>query len=62
MIAVGHSIVVIIYHLLKGQVTYNELGGDYFDKLDTIRLTRILVRRLERLGHEVVLRPKEPAA
>ena len=42
--------------------TYSELGGDYFDRLDTERLTRTLVRRLERLGHEVVLKPKEPAA
>jgi len=62
LVALGHTILVMIYHLLSEQTTYAELGADYFDRLDTERLTRTLVRRLERLGHEVVLRPKEPAA
>lgn len=62
LVAVGHTILVMIYHLLREGTTYQELGGDYFDRLDSERLTRTLVRRLERLGHEVVLKPKEPAA
>jgi transposase len=62
LVAVGHTILVMIYHLLRRGTTYAELGADYFDRLDTDRLTRTLVRRLERLGHEVVLKPKEPAA
>jgi transposase len=62
LIAVGHTILVIIYHLLREGKTYQELGGDYFDRVDKERLTRTLVRRLERLGHEVALKPKEPAA
>jgi transposase len=62
LLAVGHTILVIIYHLLRDGATYTDLGGDYFDRLDTDRLTRTLVRRLERLGHEVVLKPKESAA
>jgi transposase len=62
LMAVGHTILVMIYHLLREGTTYKELGADYFDRLDTDRLTRTLVRRLERLGHEVVLKPKEPAA
>lgn len=62
LVAVGHTILVMIYHLLREGTTYAELGADYLDRLDTDRLTRSLVRRLERLGHEVVLKPKEPAA
>jgi transposase len=62
LVAVAHTILVIIHRLLTERVGYQDLGGDYFDRLDTNRLTRTLVRRLERLGHEVVLRPKEPAA
>jgi transposase len=62
LVAVGHTILVMIYHMLREGTTYAELGSDYFDRLDTERLTRTLVRRLERLGHEVVLKPKEPAA
>jgi hypothetical protein len=34
-----------------------ELGADHFDRLDPQRLTRHLVRRLERLGHKVTLEP-----
>jgi transposase len=62
LIALGHTILVIIYHVLKKRTTYQELGPDYFDRLESERLTRNLVRRLERLGHQVTLQPKEPAA
>jgi transposase len=62
LLAVGHTILVIVYHVLKKRTTYKELGGDYFEKMDANRLTRSLVRRLQRLGHEVVLKPKEPVA
>jgi transposase len=62
LVALGHTILVIIYHLLKHQTTYRELGADYLDRLDTERLTRNLVRRLERLRHKVTLQPQEPAA
>jgi transposase len=60
LVAVGHTILVIIYHLLKKGNTYADLGPDYLDQLDTQGLTRGLVRRLERLGHEVTLKPREP--
>jgi len=62
LLAVGHTILVIVYHLLRDQKKYQDLGADYLDRLDTNRLTRQLVRRLERLGHDVVLKPKESAA
>jgi len=62
LVALGHTILGIIYHVLQDQTTYRELGPDYFDHLDTARLTRALVRRLERLGHQVTLQPQQPAA
>ena len=62
LVALGHTILVIIYPLLKEQTPYRELGPDDFDQLDTERLTRALVRRLERLGHQVTLQPQQPAA
>jgi len=62
LVALGHSILSMVYHLLKQHTTYRELGPDYFDRLDTVRLTRTLVRRLERLGHRVTLQPQESAA
>ena len=60
LVALGHTLLVIIYHLLRDGTSYRELGPDYFEQLEGERLTRSLVRRLERLGHQVSLTPKEP--
>jgi transposase len=57
LIAVGHSILVILYYLLKEGSQYADLGVDFFDRLEPERLTRYYVKRLERLGHSVKLEP-----
>ena len=62
MVAVGHSILVIIYHVLRDQQPYNELGGNYFDERNRQATERRLVRRLEKLGYEVSVKPAAPAA
>jgi transposase len=54
-IAVAHAILVIAYQILKNGVEYHELGADYFDRLNPVRLTRRLVKRLEGLGFQVML-------
>jgi transposase len=56
-VAVGHTILVIAYHLLERSCDYEELGGDYFDKRDRQFVERRLVRRLEGLGYKVSLDP-----
>jgi transposase len=56
-VAVAHSILKVVYHILKDGRPYQDLGGSYFDRLDPQRLTRYLVRRLERLGLKVTLEP-----
>jgi transposase len=55
LIAVGHSILVIVYYLLKEGTHYADWGADFFDRLEPQRLTRYYVRRLEQLGHKVAL-------
>jgi transposase len=60
--AVAHSVLVIIYHVLSTKKPYSDLGADYFDKLDTTRITRRSVQRLEALGYQVTLTPKEVAS
>jgi transposase len=62
VVAVAHTILVIIYHLLCDQTTYQELGATYFDERERQEVERRLVRRLEALGNTVTLQPKEPAA
>jgi transposase len=57
LVAVGHTLLVIIYHVLKRGTTYAELGADFLERLEPERLTRQLVKRLEALGHKVTLEP-----
>lgn len=55
-VAVAHSILVIVYHLLDRDVDYADLGSDYFTRrVDPERRTRRLVEQLQALGHEVTL-------
>jgi transposase len=55
LIAVGHSMLVIFYHIFKRGTSYADLGGDFFDRLEPDRLTRYYVKRLQCLGHKVTL-------
>jgi transposase len=61
-VAIAHKILVAIYHMLSQQVSYNDLGDLYLDKLNKNHLTRNLVHRLERLGYQVTLTLQEKAA
>ncbi len=61
-VAVGHTILVIVYYLLKRGTVYEELGGGYFDERDRQAVERRLVRRLEAMGNKVILEPTQPAA
>jgi transposase len=60
-LAVAHSILVIIYHLLRDGSTYRDLGSTYFDERDQQAVQKRLVRRLERLGYRVDLQPRSEA-
>ena len=55
--AVAHSILVIIYHLLREGVPYEEHGDAFFEERDRQLTEKRLVRQLERLGHQVTLQP-----
>jgi transposase len=58
IVAVAHSILVAADYMLRDEIPYQELGGDYFIRReDQERLTRRLVRQLERLGQRVILEP-----
>jgi transposase len=56
-VAVGHTILVIAYHLLRDGTDYHELGPRYFDERDRRAVERRLVHRLEGLGYTVSLQP-----
>jgi len=59
IVAVGRSILVIIWHLLSNpDLEYNELGSDYYDRhVNTAIKRRNHIRQLEALGYKVTLEP-----
>jgi transposase len=61
IIATAHQLLIIAYHLLRDGGLYRELGGGYYDSLHPVRTQNRLIRRLERLGLQVDLRPAHPA-
>ena len=56
-VAVAHSILVIMYHLLKNQTTYQEKGEAFFEEQERQGTEKRLVRQLSRLGYRVELQP-----
>jgi transposase len=61
IVAVQHAMLVALWHMLKHRVPHQDLGADYFDQRNTARLRRHHVRRLEKLGYDVVLVEKAAA-
>ncbi len=62
VVAVAHTILVIIYHLLRDGTNYRDLGATYFDERDRQAVEHRLVRRLQALGNTVTLQRHDPAA
>ena len=56
-VAVGHSILVIAWHLLTDNCAYADPGGDYFVRRDTDRQRQRAVAQLQALGYRVALEP-----
>jgi hypothetical protein len=57
-VAVAHSIIVAVWHILHDDTDYQDLGPDYFvRRLDPERTQRRLVRQLEALGLTVTVEP-----
>jgi transposase len=57
-VAVGHSILVIAWHILRDEASYHELGGDWFDRRrDPDARQQRLIRQLEELGLRVTVEP-----
>jgi transposase len=55
VVAVGHQILEIAFHIMRDGVTYDELGPDYFDRRHRDRTVRRHVRQLEALGFHVTI-------
>ena len=62
MVAVAHSILRIVYHLLLDEHPFEDLGEAYFDQRQRQHVSRRLKQRLECLGYRVQLEPITSAA
>jgi transposase len=62
VVAVGHAILVIAYHLLRDQTDYRDLGDTHFDQRDRAAVCRRAIRRLEALGYQVQFAESAPHA
>jgi len=61
IVALAHRILIIIYHLLKEQQPYRELGPGHAQEQAVESSKRWAIRRLEQLGYQVTLQPTEVA-
>jgi len=55
IMAVAASILCAAFHMLRSNVAYQDLGPDYFDRLEHGKLLRRLVHKIEHLGYAVTL-------
>jgi len=56
LIALAHTMLVSIYHMIKKKEPYKELGPDYLENLYKVRTVKNLKKRMEAFGYTVELR------
>ena len=60
LVAVGHSILTAIWHMLTNDTDYHDLGAShYLNRLDPARQARRLVHQLHQLGYQAVVTPTQ---
>ena len=60
IIAVGHSILITIYHIIRDKTNYRDLGASYFDERDRSFIIQRAIRRIEQFGLKVTLETPQP--
>jgi transposase len=55
IVATGHAILTSIYHMLKNNCAYKELGEVHFDKIKGDQMQKYYVKRLAQLGFKVTI-------
>lgn len=56
IVAVAASMLTATYHMLRDGVAYRDLTSNHFDRIDKVKATQRLVRRLHNLGYTVELK------
>ena len=58
MIAVSHTMLTAIYHILKEKVPYHDLGADYYSVINQEKLITRTLHALEKSGMDVIIQLK----
>jgi transposase len=61
LVAIEHSILIAVWHMLTDDVDYHDLGGDYFANHDPARTLRRITRQANALGFTVRFDPIQAA-
>lgn len=48
--AIAHSMLIAIYHMLKNNMSFKDLGSDYYTKFDKQKKANYHIRKLQELG------------
>jgi transposase len=62
IVAVAHTILVLIYHMIKHSLPFKELGDDHFNKMDKEKIKNTMIKRMETLGYKVLIQTVEEKA
>ena len=57
LVAVEHAILIAIWNMLTNGVFYDDLGGDYFTRLNPDKTKNRALNQLRQMGYEVTLNP-----
>ncbi len=49
-VAVAHSMLIAVYHILKDRTSFNDLGSDYYNQFNKERKIHSYLKKLEKLG------------
>lgn len=60
VVAVAHAMLVTIYHMLKNNAPYIELGSDYYSRINAEKIKNRNLKSFQSLGFHVTLSPLAP--
>jgi transposase len=53
IVAVAHSMLTAIYHMLRDNVPFKDLGSNFYTKFNTEAKTKYYIKKLQELGVSV---------
>jgi transposase len=61
LVAVEHSILTAVWHMLADGECYADPGADHFTRLDPVKARNNAIRKLNSLGFDVTITPATAA-